>query len=119
MKFQFFTNISHEFRTPLTLILTPLETLIKQQSDMVLKKKLDSIYQNAHLLLSLVNLASGLQKTGNKKGRKVLFKTGNIIQFIKDIYLQFKELSTTKNIDFTLETSVDYLLINYDHGYDV
>ncbi|KAB5249535.1 response regulator, partial [Bacteroides thetaiotaomicron] len=40
---------------------------------------------------------------------------GNIIQFIKDIYLQFKELSTTKNIDFTLETSVDYLLINYDH----
>ena len=37
------------------------------------------------------------------------------IQFIKDIYLQFKELSTTKNIDFTLETSVDYLLINYDH----
>lgn len=49
------------------------------------------------------------------KGEKVLFKTGNIIQFIKDIYLQFKELSTTKNIDFTLETSVDYLLINYDH----
>ncbi len=114
MKFQFFTNISHEFRTPLTLILTPLETLIKQQSDMVLKKKLDSIYQNAHLLLSLVNQLLDFRKL-EIKGEKVLFKTGNIIQFIKDIYLQFKELSTTKNIDFTLETSVDYLLINYDH----
>ena len=114
MKFQFFTNISHEFRTPLTLILTPLETLIKQQSDMVLKKKLDSIYQNAHLLLSLVNQLLDFRKL-EIKGEKVLFKTGNIIQFIKDIYLQFKELSTTKNIAFTLETSVDYLLINYDH----
>lgn len=114
MKFQFFTNISHEFRTTLTLILTPLETLIKQQSDMVLKKKLDSIYQNAHLLLSLVNQLLDFRKL-EIKGEKVLFKTGNIIQFIKDIYLQFKELSTTKNIDFTLETSVDYLLINYDH----
>lgn len=114
MKFQFFTNICHEFRTPLTLILTPLETLIKQQSDMVLKKKLDSIYQNAHLLLSLVNQLLDFRKL-EIKGEKVLFKTGNIIQFIKDIYLQFKELSTTKNIDFTLETSVDYLLINYDH----
>lgn len=114
MKFQFFTNISHEFRTPLTLILTPLETLIKQQSDMVLKKKLDSIYQNAHLLLSLVNQLLDFRKL-EIKGEKVLFKTGNIIQFIKDIYLQFKELSTTKNIDFTIETSVDYLLINYDH----
>ena len=114
MKFQFFTNISHEFRTPLILILTPLETLIKQQSDMVLKKKLDSIYQNAHLLLSLVNQLLDFRKL-EIKGEKVLFKTGNIIQFIKDIYLQFKELSTTKNIDFTLETSVDYLLINYDH----
>ena len=98
MKFQFFTNISHEFRTPLTLILTPLETLIKQQSDMVLKKKLDSIYQNAHLLLSLVNQLLDFRKL-EIKGEKVLFKTGNIIQFIKDIYLQFKELSTTKNID--------------------
>lgn len=114
MKFQFFTNISHEFRTPLTLILTPLETLIKQQSDMVVKKKLDSIYQNAHLLLSLVNQLLDFRKL-EIKGEKVLFKTGNIIQFIKDIYLQFKELSTTKNIDFTIETSVDYLLINYDH----
>lgn len=114
MKFQFFTNISHEFRTPLTLILTPLETLIKQQSDMVLKKKLNSIYQNAHLLLSLVNQLLDFRKL-EIKGENVVFKTGNIIQFIKDIYLQFKELSTTKNIDFTIETSVDYLLINYDH----
>lgn len=114
MKFRFFTNISHEFRTPLTLILTPLETLIKQQNDIVLKRKLDSIYQNAQLLLSLVNQLLDFRKL-EITGEKVLFKTGNIIQFTKDIYLQFKELAIIKNIHFTIETSVDYLLINYDH----
>ena len=72
MKFQFFTNISHEFRTPLTLILTPLETLIKQQSDMVLKKKLDSIYQNAHLLLSLVNQLLDFRKLEIKRGESFI-----------------------------------------------
>lgn len=114
MKFRFFTNISHEFRTPLTLILTPLETLIKQQDDLTLKKKMESIYQNAHRLLSLVNQLLDFRKL-EIKGEKAAFKTGNIIQFTKDIYIQFRELAITKQIDFEIESPVDYLLINYDH----
>ncbi len=113
MKFRFFTNISHEFRTPLTLILTPLETLIKQQGDLTLKKKLDSIYQNAYGLLNLVNQLLDFRKL-EMKGEKTTFKTGDIIQFTKDIFIHFNELAITKNIDFGIETTVDYLLINYD-----
>ena len=55
MKLRFFTNVSHEFRTPLTLILTPLGSLIKQQSDVDLKQRLVVIYRNAEKLLQLVN----------------------------------------------------------------
>lgn len=113
MKFRFFTNISHEFRTPLTLILTPLETLIKQQDDSMLKKKLESIYQNAYKLLSLVNQLLDFRKL-EMKGEKAVFTTGNIIQFAKDIFIQFRELAITRNIDFKIDTPVDYLLINYD-----
>ena len=55
MKFRFFTNISHEFRTPLTLIITPLESLIKEVGDIALKKRLQSIYRNSKELLDLVS----------------------------------------------------------------
>lgn len=47
MKFRFFTNISHEFRTPLTLIITPLSVIINESENENLKGKLMSIYNNA------------------------------------------------------------------------
>lgn len=51
----FFTNISHEFRTPLTLIITPLSVIINESENENLKGKLMSIYNNAQKLLALVN----------------------------------------------------------------
>jgi len=55
-KFNFFTNISHEFRTPLTLILSPLEDLIKQEKFAAYAgKNLQIMRQNAFRLLGLVN----------------------------------------------------------------
>ena len=55
MKLRFFTNVSHEFRTPLTLILTPLEKLMKTEENAETKQILRLIYRNADRLLKLVN----------------------------------------------------------------
>ena len=55
MKFRFFTNISHEFRTPLTLIITPLSVIINESENENLKGKLMSIYNNAQKLLASEN----------------------------------------------------------------
>ena len=55
MKLRFFTNVSHEFRTPLTLIMTPLEKLMKTEKDMESQQILKLIYRNADRLLKLVN----------------------------------------------------------------
>src|SRR5690606_109653 len=55
MKIKFFTNVSHEFRTPLTLILTPLDKLLKQVTDEGIKGQLVMVQRNARRLLNLVN----------------------------------------------------------------
>lgn len=55
MRFRFFTNISHEFRTPLTLIQAPLRSLIKRTTDEDVKKQLDLIMRNAENLNQLVD----------------------------------------------------------------
>lgn len=113
LKFRFFTNISHEFRTPLTLIITPLETLINQQADVSLVKRLKSIYQNANNLLNLVNQLLDFRKL-EMKGEKLNLKKGNFIQLIESIYVQFKDTLINKKIDFTLESDIDTVIMYYD-----
>lgn len=54
LKFRFFTNVSHEFRTPLTLILTPLQKLMKQEAGAENRSLLLLIERNAERLLRLV-----------------------------------------------------------------
>ena len=63
----FFTNISHEFRTPLTLIITPLSVIINESENENLKGKLMSIYNNAQKLLALVNQLLDFRKFRSKR----------------------------------------------------
>jgi len=102
MKFRFFTNVSHEFRTPLTLILMPLEAIIKEATDVVLKDKLNSIYANAKNMLTLVNQMLDFRKL-EMKGETLKLKQVNIKHFLQNIYMQFKESVTARNIDFIID----------------
>ena len=80
MKFRFFTNISHEFRTPLTLIITPLSVIINESENENLKGKLMSIYNNAQKLLALVNQLLDFRKL-EVKGEKINLGYGEISDF--------------------------------------
>lgn len=100
MKFRFFTNISHEFRTPLTLIMTPLQTLI-QESENPLKDKLKSIYRNSDNLLGLVNQLLDFRKL-EMGGEKLTLGFDNFIEFIKYIHLSFQDTAMSRNITFDI-----------------
>jgi signal transduction histidine kinase/DNA-binding response OmpR family regulator/ligand-binding sensor domain-containing protein len=113
MKFRFFTNISHEFRTPLTLIMTPLDALIKQQKDESLKQKLSSIYRNANGLLELVNQLLDFRKL-EMHGEKPKLSQGDFVRFIAYVNESFKEQATSKNIGFTLESDCKHLFMSFD-----
>jgi signal transduction histidine kinase/DNA-binding response OmpR family regulator/ligand-binding sensor domain-containing protein len=113
MKFRFFTNISHEFRTPLTLIMTPLNTLIQQQTDGQLKQKLTSIYRNAENMLLLINQLLDFRKL-EMGGERINRSNEDFIGFVRHIYLSFKDTAENKSINFTFYSEIKTLVIGFD-----
>jgi len=113
MKFRFFTNISHEFRTPLTLIMTPLNRLINQLTDENLKQKLSSIYRSAEDMLGLINQLLDFRKL-EMGGEKLKLSCDDFIKFTEYVYITFEDIAANKSIQFTFESDVSYLFMGFD-----
>ena len=104
-KLNFFTNISHEFRTPLTLIFAPLGELIantKLQQDT--RQALQLIQRNAMRLYRLVNQLMDFRKIEFKKMKPHVSEI-DLVSFVKEIVDSFKVLAKNKNIDLEFITS--------------
>ena len=115
LKLKFFTNVSHEFRTPLTLILTPLEKLLKHSKEPAEKGHLQLIYRNARRLLNLVNQLLDFRKMEVQE-IKLNPTTGDIIHFARDVAYSFSDLSEKKNIQFAFNCNVENLETVFDHN---
>ncbi|OJX87385.1 MAG: hybrid sensor histidine kinase/response regulator [Paludibacter sp. 47-17] len=113
MKFRFFTNISHEFRTPLTLIITPLEMLLRDEINSKRKAKMSAILKSAHDLLALVNQLLDFRKL-EIEGEKIQLSKNNIGVFIENIYLQFKDTVLSRKIEFTIDNQAGNVLMYFD-----
>lgn len=103
MKLRFFTNISHEFRTPLTLIIGQIEMLLQlEQLPPAINKRLQGVYKNAINLRSLITELLDFRK--QEQGfLKLKVECVDIVLFTKEIYLSFAELARKKNISYTFE----------------
>jgi len=113
MKFLFFTNISHEFRTPLTLIMTPLSRIIHQLADDTLKQQLSSIYRNAEDMLGLINQLLDFRKL-EMGGEKLKLSCDDFVRFAEYIYFTFKDIATNKSVQFTFESDAKQLFMCFD-----
>lgn len=113
LKLKFFTNVSHEFRTPISLILSPVEQLLKHTEDNALKRQYQLIYRNARRLLGLVNQLLDFRKL--EKNELRLYPTvGNIVSFVKEITLSFTDLAEKKNIDYHFHASAEDIQTSFD-----
>ena len=113
MKIKFFTNVSHEFRTPLTLILTPIEKILKQVKDPEQQNQFLLIQRNAKRLLNLVNQLLDFRKL---EVQEIKFNPseGDIIHFIKEAVYSFSDLSEKKAIQLKFNASVNSLVTIFD-----
>lgn len=101
-KMVFFTNISHEFKTPLTLILGPIETLLETATESQ-RKMLLIMKQNAERLLRLINQIMDMRKIDSNK-MKLSLGMGDIAAFGQEIYATFCDHARQRRIEYTFES---------------
>lgn len=116
-KINFFTGISHEFKTPLTLILSAVESLNDefQNKNHHLKKELVLMHNNSMRLLRLINQLLDFRKIENKdfiiRPSKI-----NIYKFSLDIFEEFKREAKKKNIEYTIVSNCEELDLYIDQN---
>jgi two-component system, sensor histidine kinase ChiS len=113
LKSNFFANISHEFRTPLTLILGQIESVMSSAIDIKEKGKLQVANRNAKRLLTLINELLDLSKL--ESGTMELAATRqNIVSFLKSLFYSFESLADNKGIELGFESEADYIPVSFD-----
>ena len=113
MKLRFFTNISHDLRTPLSLIIGPVEDLEGKAEDTATKSMLGLIHRNADLLLSLVNQILDFRRLefGNEK---VNLSYGDIVSTIGDICDTFRLKARKEGISLDFQPMVERVETQFD-----
>ena len=111
-KSRFFANISHEFRTPLTLIQGPVEELIEKRprSDLPMLKM---IQRNSLRLLTLINQLLDLAKL-EAKGMKLKASRNDLLPFLRQTFAAFESKAESQRIHYTLHSEVDSLFLYFD-----
>jgi len=114
MKLTFFTNISHEFRTPLTLINWPLKNLIEAENlNLEQREQLKTIKRNTNRLLQLINQIMDLRKVEKGKTKLNISKI-ELVEFVQSIILNFSEEAKQKKIEFLFNHKNENILIEAD-----
>jgi signal transduction histidine kinase/AraC-like DNA-binding protein len=111
-KLKFFTNISHEFKTPLTLIMGPVEELLGAGAHLTSNEKenLGLVKKNAVRLLRLVNQLMDFRKIEDKK---MMLKASEIdlVTFLSDVMTAFEKIAQKRKINFTLNHELKHLYV--------
>lgn len=113
LKSRFFANISHEFRTPLTLILGPVEKMLSKTKGTEFKNDLKLIRRNARRLFNLINQLLDLSKL---EANKMIVKASqyNIVSFIKGMVMSFISLAERKDILLKINSQETDIPVYFD-----
>lgn len=105
LKIKFLTNLSHELKTPLTLVLNPIENLLFKEENREKADTLNLINRNAKRLLNLVNQLLDFRKIEDNE-LKLNLSENDLIVVAKEIFDSFKYISERKNIQLDFESSI-------------
>lgn len=112
-KISFFTNITHEFRTPITLIMGPIDRALKLSNNPVVIEQLNIVERNSKSLLALVNQLLDFRKVESGK-ITITKKSNNLLSFIDNMVLPFVAFAKERNINIRKMIRLRHLHYFYD-----
>jgi signal transduction histidine kinase/ligand-binding sensor domain-containing protein/DNA-binding response OmpR family regulator len=105
VQLQFFTNVSHEFRTPLSLIIGPLEKIMKEHPGSMLNRYFQGMHRNAQRMLHLINELMDFGKL-ESGALRLCVQPGNLNVFMAELAEEFRDWAVQKELDFSLQGSI-------------
>lgn len=115
MKMQFFTNVSHDFRTPLTLILTPIEEKLAKNPELREDAFMMTVHRNAQRLLNLVNEVLDLRKI-EMYGTDLNLASADFISAVRDASDSFRLMAESQSVMLSVVSDIDSLVFDFDQG---
>ena len=114
MKLRFFTNISHEFRTPLTLILGPLQKIIKDLgNERRFSRQINTIRRNSDRLFRLIDQVIEFRRIETNKIRLSASKS-DIVGFVHELTDSFEEIACERSISLSFNSEMEHCEVWYD-----
>ncbi|MBN9385790.1 MAG: response regulator [Chitinophagaceae bacterium] len=113
LKIKFLTNLSHEFRTPISLITGPIDKLQATEADPDKQGQLNMVKRNARRLLNLVNQLLDFRKLVDQE-LKLNCTEGDIIHFLREAAESFRDIAERKQIVFTYKAGLNHFYTLFD-----
>ncbi|MGV3703782.1 MAG: hybrid sensor histidine kinase/response regulator transcription factor [Arcticibacter sp.] len=113
LRIKFLTNLSHEFRTPISLIVGPVEQLIQQETNSPRNQQLQMIKRNSRRLLNLVNQLLDFRNIKEKE-QKLHVEEKDFVGFLKEVAESFTDLADRKRINFSFSSDVKSYFTVFD-----
>lgn len=114
LKARFFDNITHEFRTPLSLIIAPVDTLLQNpRYDEFTRRSLFTVRRNAHQLLNLINQLLDLAKL-EANSLPIVEWQGDVVPFLEEVVSSFGAIAEQKGLNLTFTTNVRHQSVLFD-----
>ncbi|WP_236263938.1 two-component regulator propeller domain-containing protein [Dysgonomonas sp. Marseille-P4677] len=114
LKIDFFTNVSHEFKTPLSLIIAPISRLLLEIKDPLKKKQLEAIQRNALKLNSLIRQVLDFNRTDSNTNDNLILSKIEFVQFTRSLFSIYEDGYKEKELTFIFDTNKEKIYINID-----
>lgn len=114
LKIDFFTNVSHEFKTPLSLIIAPISRIILETKDTYKKRQLESIQRNALKLNSLIRQLLDFNTKGSDLDSTLILSQVEFVEFAKSLFALYEEGYQSKKLHLRFESKQDKIYIKID-----